>query len=312
MKKTRLEFVKGNSAKFWEISLKGTTQIVRYGRLGTEGSENEKSFASRAEAIKASQLLVHQKLKKGYKETSLSDPTRIMTRSPRSRLAAKNTGVRESVSRIKKWVSENHPFLGSTFNPPAKKSEITKLEKRMEFSFPPDVQDYFLTTNGIRFVDGMHADLFLGCGVPLRIEEISKNWDRNLELGDPQDDWEWIPNGAMQEVAFHKKWIPLSSGHVAIAVDMGPGPSGKAGQVITFATRWNFRFRYVVADSLSQYFGLLAANLENGRLTFFDEGDLDLVDICAMSFKTDEYLPLDCPEGLKQFHAAVRKPRKKK
>ena len=42
----RFEFVSGNSAKFWEIRLAGTAVTVRFGRLGTEGQMQAKTFPS--------------------------------------------------------------------------------------------------------------------------------------------------------------------------------------------------------------------------------------------------------------------------
>ena len=70
MRTQRLEFVKGTSAKFWQVQVKGKKTIVTYGRIGTDGRIVEREFDSarlaKAEAIK----LIAQKKLKGYKPVS--------------------------------------------------------------------------------------------------------------------------------------------------------------------------------------------------------------------------------------------------
>jgi predicted DNA-binding WGR domain protein len=66
----RFEFSQGNSNKFWVILLQGTDVFVRFGRIGTSGQTNEKSFSSEAEAAKHVETLIGQKTKKGYRETT--------------------------------------------------------------------------------------------------------------------------------------------------------------------------------------------------------------------------------------------------
>ena len=61
-----LEFVGGSSSKFWEGSVTGSDLHVRYGRIGSDGATQLKSFGSPDEAREAYDKLVHQKLKKGY------------------------------------------------------------------------------------------------------------------------------------------------------------------------------------------------------------------------------------------------------
>lgn len=64
----RFEFSEGNSSKFWELTLQGTEVTVRFGRIGTQGQVNEKSFPDEAAAAKHAEKLVEQKLGKGYQE----------------------------------------------------------------------------------------------------------------------------------------------------------------------------------------------------------------------------------------------------
>ena len=45
-----LEYSKGSSNKFWELSVKGKTMTVHYGRIGTKGQMVNKTCASPEEA----------------------------------------------------------------------------------------------------------------------------------------------------------------------------------------------------------------------------------------------------------------------
>ena len=61
----RFEFVSGTSAKFWEIRLAGTAVTVRFGRLGTEGQMQAKTFPSPAAACQHVDKVIAEKTRKG-------------------------------------------------------------------------------------------------------------------------------------------------------------------------------------------------------------------------------------------------------
>ena len=64
------EFVGSGSAKFWEIGRDGVEVTVRYGRLGTAGQTQLKSFDSEAAATAHVTKLIAEKVKKGYQEAA--------------------------------------------------------------------------------------------------------------------------------------------------------------------------------------------------------------------------------------------------
>ena len=66
--KRRFEFVEGTSSKFWEIALTGQEVTVRYGRIGTTGQTNTKSFPDAAAAARHAEKLIAEKTGKGYRE----------------------------------------------------------------------------------------------------------------------------------------------------------------------------------------------------------------------------------------------------
>ncbi len=62
------EFVGGTSAKFWEVSQSGCDVTTRWGRIGSAGQSQVKSFADEAAAAKAVERLIGEKTGKGYVE----------------------------------------------------------------------------------------------------------------------------------------------------------------------------------------------------------------------------------------------------
>ena len=61
----RFEFIGGNSAKFWEVTLAGSHVDIRYGRLGTYGQLLSKPFPDAVAAQKHADKLIAEKLGKG-------------------------------------------------------------------------------------------------------------------------------------------------------------------------------------------------------------------------------------------------------
>ncbi len=62
------ELVSGSSARFWEISVRGAEQTVRFGRIGSRGQSRTKSFADGPTAEQDALRQIRKKLSKGYTE----------------------------------------------------------------------------------------------------------------------------------------------------------------------------------------------------------------------------------------------------
>lgn len=94
MAKRRFELIDAKSCKFWEIQIKGSTQIVRYGRLETEGRTVEKEFDSRAEAKASHDKLIKQKMSKGYSEVGSSG-------AKKTKKVAKSAATKKKITKKK-------------------------------------------------------------------------------------------------------------------------------------------------------------------------------------------------------------------
>ena len=64
----RFEFVEGTSSKFWEITTDHREVTVRYGRIGSNGQTQTKSFTSDAADNTDALRQINAKLAKGYRE----------------------------------------------------------------------------------------------------------------------------------------------------------------------------------------------------------------------------------------------------
>lgn len=75
MARREFHFTDGTSNKFWAIDLAGDKCTVHYGRIGTSGQAQEKSYASADLAKREHDKLIAEKTKKGYVETEAEATT---------------------------------------------------------------------------------------------------------------------------------------------------------------------------------------------------------------------------------------------
>jgi len=67
--KKHLKYIDGSSDKFWQIEVLNNTYTVTYGRNGTSGISQAKTFDDADQCLKAAEKLLSEKTKKGYSET---------------------------------------------------------------------------------------------------------------------------------------------------------------------------------------------------------------------------------------------------
>ncbi|EMO24877.1 WGR domain protein [Leptospira interrogans serovar Bataviae str. HAI135] len=60
-----LTFKDGSSDKFWNIEVSGNSFTVTYGKTGTSGTSQTKTFDNEEKCLKEAQKLLSEKLKKG-------------------------------------------------------------------------------------------------------------------------------------------------------------------------------------------------------------------------------------------------------
>lgn len=67
--KKHLKYIDGTSDKFWQIEAQGIQFTVTYGKNGTAGTSQTKTFSTEVECLKMAEKLVAEKVKKGYSES---------------------------------------------------------------------------------------------------------------------------------------------------------------------------------------------------------------------------------------------------
>src|SRR5262245_58690943 len=151
------KFSDDKSYKFWNIELEGDSFTVRYGRIGTKGQAQTKQFASEAEARKAHDKLVAEKLGKGYGETTPTKPT--TTENALERALVEDPDDLATHSAYADWLSQQGDprgefiqvqlLLEDPARPAAERKELEKREKQL------------LKENARQWLGGL-ADFLLG------------------------------------------------------------------------------------------------------------------------------------------------------
>ena len=70
----RLEYAEGHSQKFWEIEVQDRWVTVRWGRLGTVGTQRTSEHETAEDAHHAAELRLNEKLRKGYRRVDEAPP----------------------------------------------------------------------------------------------------------------------------------------------------------------------------------------------------------------------------------------------
>jgi predicted DNA-binding WGR domain protein len=126
------EFRDGESHKFWEISIDGSSHTVRFGRCGTDGQARTKSFASPAEAKASYEKLVKEKTGKGYAVASRAAPKKVpkgkAAKLAKKRVPAKTARVSVRAAKKKKVRKKSSPLTAAT-NKKAQKKKAAPRKK---------------------------------------------------------------------------------------------------------------------------------------------------------------------------------------
>ncbi|WP_437193294.1 WGR domain-containing protein [Planctomicrobium sp. SH527] len=100
-----LEFSDGSSHKFWKIELSGHEFTVTFGKIGTSGQTQTKSFSNNDEARKSYDKLVAEKTKKGYvnKDDSLSttSASSASVKAPVQKASKKSSPAESKAKQVK-------------------------------------------------------------------------------------------------------------------------------------------------------------------------------------------------------------------
>lgn len=151
-----LEFRGGGSRKFWEISVDGRTHTVRFGKIGTAGRSQTKTFKTPELAKKDADALTKTKLKKGYTAKAGGAARAPQTSQKAAKPVAKSTpkrGGRDLAAIVEALFAARSAAFPEDPRPklrkPATKEQIAALEKAWKRPLPPSYRAFLEVTNGL-------------------------------------------------------------------------------------------------------------------------------------------------------------------
>ncbi len=165
-----------------------------------------------------------------------------------------------SVTAFAEALTVRFPAMAAPLRGPVSTADLQVLQTAVEVPLPSEVQDVYATVDG---QDGILPGVLLGLTwLPARRAAQEHGTWMDLAQDDPTLVSE--PAGAIQAVTFHHHWVPLAvdgSGN-GLAIDLAPGTTGIAGQVITYGP--DETTRRVVSQSVSALLHWAATAVQRG------------------------------------------------
>lgn len=93
----RFEFQDGKSHKFWEIEIEGDAFTVRYGKFGTDGQVQTKTFASEDKAQAEAEKVIKSKTKKGYVEMAVDAKAQAQSKAKTASAGSRNLELEAAI-----------------------------------------------------------------------------------------------------------------------------------------------------------------------------------------------------------------------
>ncbi|EMJ96360.1 WGR domain-containing protein [Leptospira alstonii] len=125
--KHRLTYKDDKSDKFWNIEVSGKSFTVTYGKTGTNGQTQTKTFESEETCVKEARKLLGEKLKKGYQEGNDTNKTDISKTEEKTKSTSQKV-LKKAEDEIKPSSQKSKDGVKQSFQDPevADDNEILK------------------------------------------------------------------------------------------------------------------------------------------------------------------------------------------
>ena len=175
--------------------------------------------------------------------------------------------VAASWMRIDRWLIQQDPLLMQKMGKGATPESIAAAEAALGVELPDAVRASYAIHDGSSIMSLFPSGDYLSLD---GMFEQYKIWKELVEEGTFEDEVS-EPEGPIQKVHYHLKWIPLthnSGDHTLI--DLAPGEGGKVGQLIDFSHETGPE--RVASSGLAEYLSVLAEGFESEAGSVSEEG----------------------------------------
>ncbi|EMJ92678.1 DUF4132 domain-containing protein [Leptospira alstonii] len=193
--KHQLTYQDGSSNKFWNIEVSENSFTVTYGKIGTSGQTQTKTFDNEDKCLKEAQKLLSEKLKKGYQN---SGETEIAVATASPKLAEKKpaksktetletngakTEAKQTTDKSATNGSATHKAAETNSKNGINKTEAKKLKERIEKTLGLSKEDLQIRSNVVPILPKEEPKPF---DLKTRIERLS-----SLKRGDYGRNVDW-------------------------------------------------------------------------------------------------------------------------
>ncbi|MBE8400161.1 DUF4132 domain-containing protein [Leptospira borgpetersenii] len=138
--KQALTYQDGSSNKFWNIEVTGNSFTVTYGKIGTAGQTQTKTYDNEDKCLKEAEKLLSEKLKKGYQGSGESEPVTSVVSSKTKETESKKSKTETSETKNSKTGSkpeiETDDTTGETLQTHSKNGNHKIEEKKLKEPVP--------------------------------------------------------------------------------------------------------------------------------------------------------------------------------
>jgi len=274
----RFESATSGARNYWEVAVVRAKVVVRYGRVGSQGREVEKSFESAAAARASAEISIREKTRKGYVE--IGAPGAVSTRQVQAagtsrrkaaaarapaatRAGSKQASTVEALPRLQAALTGRHPLVAAKLRPGASEAAIGRLQKLAGAGLPASFCEFMRWHNGARDavspLDGLKWLDVDGIVTHTRMmREIVEGGYYDAYRPD-----EWWSRGWVQ-------FADDQSGYGALVLDLHGSFDGRPGQVLWAAAK--DATRIVLAPSFDAWLATFTEAVERGYLVEEDGG----------------------------------------
>lgn len=138
--KQALTYQDGSSNKFWNIEVTGNSFIVTYGKIGTVGQTQTKTYDNEDKCLKEAEKLLSEKLKKGYQGSGESESVNSSVSSKTKETESKKSKTETSETKNSKTGSkpeiETDDATGETLQTHSKNGNYKIEERKLKEPVP--------------------------------------------------------------------------------------------------------------------------------------------------------------------------------